>query len=418
MHTKELLKQHPELQTEGKALEKLLNSMEVPKLRYDKTFEKNLRNQVQKQIQAKKAENPKYLAFYLRNFRFYFSGFSVALGCFLVLFVLGFININSKPKLLSNPKILTFSKDKAFWELSFNSENEVEALAKTAQVVSTSSLDENPDSLLFSQPREEEESNNSLHQAEPRYHIGEKQLPKLEKSYLVGKEKAEALPSFWKLSKQLNFPEFSLNKFEKGKLQNFYFSDEEGKYEFLVDFNEKSLNIIRKKTALPSPTVKKSEVKPFSEKSVIKKIKNQLSDFGLSLKYYGAPKIEDIDKNEGIVTLFYPRLLEKQEIRDEARDQKKGMSITFDYNTEEISALESFDFQSYELSNYPFTSTIEHILEKVAELGNIDTSKKGEKGSIEMQKGKMIWLKKGAYLVPALEFNTEKDDKNFILPLY
>ncbi len=62
--------------------------------------------------------------------------------------------------------------------------------------MSTSSLDENPDSLLFSQPREEEESNNSLHQAEPRYHIGEKQLPKLEKSYLVGKEKAEALPSF------------------------------------------------------------------------------------------------------------------------------------------------------------------------------------------------------------------------------
>ncbi len=186
----------------------------------------------------------------------------------------------------------------------------------------------------------------------------------------------------------------------------------------MVDFNEKNLNIIGKKTTLPSPTVKKSQVKPFSEKSVIKKIKNQLSDFGLSLKYYGAPKIEDIDENEGIVTLFYPRLLEKQEIRDEARDQKKGMSITFDYNTEEISALESFDFQSYELSNYPFTSTIEHILEKVAELGNIDTSKKGEKGSIEMQKGKMIWLKKETYLVPALEFNTEKEDKNFILPLY
>ena len=114
MHTKELLKQHPELQTEEKALEKLLNSMEAPKLRYDKAFEKDLRNQIQKQIQAKKAENPKYLAFYLRNFRFYFSGFSVALGCFLLLFVLGFININSKPKLLSNPKILTFSKDKAF----------------------------------------------------------------------------------------------------------------------------------------------------------------------------------------------------------------------------------------------------------------------------------------------------------------
>lgn len=418
MHSKDLLKQHPELQTEEKALEKLLKAMETPKLRSDKAFEKNLRSKIQKQIQAKKAENPKYLAFYLRNFRFYFSGFSVALGCFLVLFVLGFVSINSQPQLLSNPKILTFSSDEAFGTLNLSNTDEAKAASEALPVAKTRSLETAP--FLFSQPWEEYENHNSLHKAEPRYHIGEKQLPKFETSYLVGKEKAESLPAFWKLSKQLHLPEFSLGKFEKGKLENLYFSDEEGKYEFLIDFNEKTLNIIGKKNLLHSPTLENPSAQQLSENTIKKKIKNQLSDFGLSLKYYGTPELESSDEDQAIVSLFYPRLLEKQEIRDEATNRKKGMRIYFDRNSEEISSLESFDFQSYELSNYPFTQTKESILEKVAALGNIDTSQKGEDGSISMQKGKKIWLKKGAYLVPGLLFEAKEasEDKAFFLPLY
>lgn len=150
MHSKDLLKQHPELQTEEKALEKLLKAMEAPKLRSDKAFEKHLRSEIQKQIQVKKAENPKYLAFYLRNFRFYFSGFSVALGCFLVLFVLGFVSINSQPQLLSNPKILTFSSDEAFGTLNLSDTDEAKAASEALPVAKTRSLETAP--FLFSQP--------------------------------------------------------------------------------------------------------------------------------------------------------------------------------------------------------------------------------------------------------------------------
>lgn len=114
MKANDLLIQHPELNEQKVQVEKILNDLKAPKVQIDKDFPSQLKHQLRAKIQEKKAENPKYLAFYLEHFRFYFTGFSVALGCFMILFVLGFFSFNKTPQLLSNPKILSFKESEAF----------------------------------------------------------------------------------------------------------------------------------------------------------------------------------------------------------------------------------------------------------------------------------------------------------------
>lgn len=114
MKVKALLNDHPELESEKSQLEKITQQLGNPDIPLDKPFLKQLKHQIKAKIQEKKAENPRYLAFYLRNFRFYFSGFSVALGAFCILFVLGFFSFNKTPELLNNPKVLNYRENLAF----------------------------------------------------------------------------------------------------------------------------------------------------------------------------------------------------------------------------------------------------------------------------------------------------------------
>jgi hypothetical protein len=59
-------------------------------------------------------ENTNTLSFYSHNFRFYFAGFSIAVGIFIILFVLLFFSFNKTPQLLSNPKVLNTIEKNAF----------------------------------------------------------------------------------------------------------------------------------------------------------------------------------------------------------------------------------------------------------------------------------------------------------------
>jgi len=58
-------------------------------------------------LDEKKAQNPRYFKFYLEHFRFYFTGFSIAVGIGLAAFLLGFLSFNKTPKIFSNPKLFT-----------------------------------------------------------------------------------------------------------------------------------------------------------------------------------------------------------------------------------------------------------------------------------------------------------------------
>jgi hypothetical protein len=56
-------------------------------------------------LDKKKAQNPRYFKFYVEHFRFYFTGFSIAVGIGLAAFLLGFLTFNKTPKIFSNPKL-------------------------------------------------------------------------------------------------------------------------------------------------------------------------------------------------------------------------------------------------------------------------------------------------------------------------
>lgn len=88
MKNHEFLNDHPELKNESKKIETILEDFPSPETEISPEFTKKIKSEIKTKIQEKKAQNPKYLAFYLHHFRFYFSGFSVALGAFMILFVL------------------------------------------------------------------------------------------------------------------------------------------------------------------------------------------------------------------------------------------------------------------------------------------------------------------------------------------
>lgn len=168
--------EHPELENEKTQIEQLIKKLGMPDITPDKNFSKQLKKQLQSKIQEKKSENPRYLAFYLRNFRFYFSGFSVALGAFCILFVLGFFSFNKNPELLNNPKTLNQRSELAFGTDGFKSPKTNNFMATTLSSFDTT---EETESAFHT---------NNISQAPKRYHIGEKQFPKLATKYPILKK--------------------------------------------------------------------------------------------------------------------------------------------------------------------------------------------------------------------------------------
>lgn len=111
---KHLFNEHPELNENKKIVEKIVTQLRSIEAPLDATFKKNLDNTIQEKILEKKQQNPKYLAFYLHNFRFYFSGFSVALGCGLILFLLGFIRLGNPNFMIKQQKTFITTGSMAF----------------------------------------------------------------------------------------------------------------------------------------------------------------------------------------------------------------------------------------------------------------------------------------------------------------
>ena len=73
---------------------KFLNSFRIPKITPSKKDQALGIRELKRRIKEKNKENPSSISYYFHNFRYYFSGFSVAMGIFLILFLMGVINIS------------------------------------------------------------------------------------------------------------------------------------------------------------------------------------------------------------------------------------------------------------------------------------------------------------------------------------
>lgn len=424
MKANKLLEQHPELRSDQKKIEKIIEVFPAPDIPIDSSYTSKLQEQIKEKIQKKKSEDPKYFAFYLHNFRFYFSWFSVALGAFLILFVLGFFSFNKNPELLSNPKIINHTDPEAFWVIEkqedWNTDKEGEN--KKVSLSSTSFVNPKIDSeylmLWDIDPYPVLENQFNLVSTKPRYHIGEKAFPKIPSEMLIGKEFTEDQTMLQVLSKSLHLPEFSLNKLSKSTIKNFTFESPDGKYEFSINLETKSLSFFQ--VSGTEFISEEENVLALSEKTIKKEVKNQLLSFWIELVHYGDPKITIHEDSKEAVTLFYPKSIDGNAVRDEETAAQIGMTIRFDPAKHEIVSLYDFEFQPYIFSKYPIKKSTNDLLTSLEEQWTIDISKQGEKDSILMKKGEIIYLKRDDFLIPALLFQPKdtQREKNIFLSLF
>jgi hypothetical protein len=336
-----------------------------------------------KKEKLKKESNNSYFSYYHENLKFYFTGFCIALGLFIILFALWVISFNSTPQLLNNPKTLYYLKDNAFWEISTW---EIE-INQTNKIKNT---------IIAAYPI--------------LYHIGENQIPSLSKSYYIIREWESKNVSINPLIKYLRLPEIKTKAFDSWKVENILFKTATWKYYISIDLNHNKIEIFNANEEYVE------QEKEFTDKEIIKYIKTELNNLWLSLKYYSDPiTIED---NKSIMTLFYPKNINWIEIRNSENEQE-WLSITFDKEKWIITDIFNYDTETYQLSKYTLTKTKKDILETLRNQWNIDTSKKWEEWSIPMEKWKFIYLNKGNLIVPALLFESNSNiEKKIILPMF
>jgi hypothetical protein len=336
-----------------------------------------------KKEKLKKESNNSYFSYYHENLKFYFTGFCIALGLFIILFALWVISFNSTPQLLNNPKTLYYLKDNAFWEISTW---EIE-INQTNKIKNT---------IIAAYPI--------------LYHIGENQIPSLSKNYYIIREWESKNVSINPLIKYLRLPEIKTKAFDSWKVENILFKTATWKYYISIDFNHNKIEIFNANEEYVE------QEKEFTDKEIIKYIKTELTNLGLTLKHYWDPILTENSASE--VTVFYPRIIEDKEIWSSDKKQE-WLNVTFDRNQWIITDVYNYDVQSYELSKYQLQKTKKQILETLSKEWNIDTTKKWQEWSIPMKKWKLIYLEKEWYLVPAILFKPEINiEKNIITPLY
>ena len=415
MKVTELLQEHPELNGEKSQLEQLIKTFKAPKVKNDKDFSHSLKQQIKEKIHEKKAENPKYLAFYLHNFRFYFTGFSVALGCFMILFVLGFFSFNKTPQLLHNPKTLSYKESEAFWALP---KHQIKQFASTS-LLATSLVSEGskPDPLSLLETVDQTEIP-ALNTENVRFYIWEKQIPKLNGEYFIAKTNTGTTIALNWITKALHIPNVSLNKLAKSQVNAIQFTDNNKEYEFSLDLKNDTFwaEFIQNENT-PDKIIKSESL---SEREIKKQIKKQLSSFWLSLEYYWDPRFEKNEDESQKVDLFYPKIIDKKEVWNLETQQQEEMHITFDIASKKILSLYNFKFQSYDLSEYPISREKTQLLAEIETLGNIDTSKQGKKTAIPMKKWKLVYLQQEDFLIPGLMFEpkTTGNEGTLFISLY
>lgn len=218
------------------------------------------------------------------------------------------------------------------------------------------------------------------------------------------------------LAKGLRFPDFKGSKLKNTLIQNLEFKAPKGDENFFLDLNKALLRMDKGSKIYEN---ERSDFETPSDASIKREVKQQLSQRGISLSNYGEPRITKIPYSSDI-ELFYPRILDGKEVWSASYKDQEGLELIFNPQTKSIESFYNLNLQSYEVSEYPLNKTTEELLLALEQHGNIDHSKKGEKNSLPMKKGKVIFLDQGDYLVPALLFQASDPapGKTIILPLF
>jgi hypothetical protein len=325
-------------------------------------------------------ENTNTLSFYSHNFRFYFAGFSIAVGIFIILFVLWFFSFNKTPQLLSNPKVLNTIEKNAFQDTFSWTEQKAKKSSKT---------------ILSSYPT--------------LYHIGEKQIPSLSKRYDILKKIPSNNAKISPLVKDLRIPEIRTNELKWGSIEFISFTSPANNY--IIDLDNKLATIDLLNTQEDSTNSKKS----YTQKEIKKYIKGELNSLWLNLKYYWEPIISE--DTLWYLDIFYPKEINWIPIWL-TENQQEGIHARFDLKTWKIFSLINYSIQSYQISEHTLNQTKDTLLKNLQARWDIDISKKWGERSLEMEEWELIYLEKWDYLVPSLLFKAKRIDRNVILPLY
>ncbi|MBB1579233.1 MAG: hypothetical protein HG424_004605 [candidate division SR1 bacterium] len=344
-------------------------------------FKKEIKNGLSKSLDEKKAQNPRYFRFYLEHFRFYFTGFSIAVGIGLAAFLLGFLTFNKTPKIFSNPKLFTSTGTQAFPDI--------------ASILETSKEEKQTGSVFSNLPVITSMSGALKLFNEESYHISEKQIPKLPSSTLVAKQAENSQPEMSTWLKWLHLPALNLTPLKSATTTKLIFSL--GTKDFDLDLAAARLNM---KNNIEKSLARGLEI---SESALKKQIKNQISNLGLNLDHYGDLAIQSSSAYE--ITVFIPRLFNKLPIMDK-NGLREGIYLRYAPASEQITSLENFSFQSYFISSYPINITLEKIFSKLAKQG-IQKAEGKQETSLSLGNGTLAYQEKDGFLIPILTFSKD-----------
>lgn len=174
---------------------------------------------------------------------------------------------------------------------------------------------------------------------------------------------------------------------------------------------EISLDLGARKMTFVDPTLpaKKSEFVT-SESAIKKKVRSQISAFGLSLEQYGVARIQE-EFWDGFVRLFIPRKLYGKAVYS-ASGWEQGMLVYYYKPWEQILSVENYDFQQYLVSKYE-TIDQDLLLQKAQEIWFDTKGTFADADRVAM--GEVVYKQVWAYLIPALKF--EVGEKVVLLEL-
>ena len=344
----------------------------------------------------------------LDNIKYYFIGFSIAIGIFLILFVLWFININKTPKLISNPKTLNFISPKAFWTLSWIQFLPVET--QDNYELWNAEIMPNWDSIMYN-------NQSIILWYDKQYHIWEKQIPKIDKSLYVAKKDSTENIKLSTLWKNIRYPWINTSTIKDREIDSLSINDILSNYQMNLDINNAELSV-NKKWEIDLDNMTENKI---TNSQIEKSIKKEFNKLWLSLKSYW--DIQIINNNEDkIIEVFYPLIINWKKVWNNHYDElsQKWIHLYVDTENKEIHYLDGYDFNTYKLSEYPITKTKDNILKTLKNnFSDINTSKKGDKNDIEMAKWEIIYLETKGMLIPSLIFQPQENsvEKTVIVPL-
>ena len=344
-------------------------------------FKKEIKNWLSKSLDKKKAQNPRYFKFYLEHFRFYFTGFSIAVGIGLAAFLLGFLTFNKTPKIFSNPKLFISTWAQAFSDLNSiletqKEENQTWSVFSTLPVIT---------SMSWALKLFNEES----------YHISEKQIPKLPSSTLVAKQAENSQPEMSTWLKWLHLPVLNLTPLKSATTTKLSFSL--GTRDFDLDLAAARLNM---KNNIEKSLARGWEI---SESTLKKQIKNQISNLWLNLDHYWDLTIQSSSAYE--ITVFIPRLFNKLPIMDK-NWLREWIYLRYAPASGQIISLENFSFQSYSVSSYPVNITLEKVFSQLAKQG-IQKAEWQQENPLSLWNWTLAYQEKDWFLIPILTFSKD-----------